>query len=146
MQKGFTLIELMIVVAIIGVLAAIAVPAYQLYMVRAKVTEGLELTIPYKTIIVENVGTGASDLTKGLPNFAPTNIVADIETSKDTGKITISYTDKAQNIQLFLTPYDGAEGVTAIAATVVPVKQITWVCSVDRPENEKYVPANCRGH
>src|SRR6202142_1670148 len=60
MQKGFTLIELMIVIAIIGILAAIAIPAYQNYTIRAQVSEGLSLADGYKTSISEyyaNYGT-----------------------------------------------------------------------------------------
>jgi type IV pilus assembly protein PilA len=60
MQKGFTLIELMIVIAIIGILAAIAIPAYQNYTIRAQVTEGISLADTYKTAIAEfyqNLGT-----------------------------------------------------------------------------------------
>ncbi len=59
MQKGFTLIELMIVVAIIGILAAIAIPAYQDYTIRAQVTEGLNLAADLKAAVAENyAGSG----------------------------------------------------------------------------------------
>ena len=143
-QKGFTLIELMIVVAIIGILAAIAIPAYQDYIVRSKVTEGLNLASSYKTVIAENAGNGASDLSLGIPNFVATKNVASIAAAPTTGVITITYTADAKSVVISLTPKDGAETGTAIQNKKVPVNQISWVCAVDSTANSKYVPANCR--
>src|SRR4029453_18662546 len=76
-QQGFTLIELMIVVAIIGILAAVALPAYQDYTVRAKVTEGLVLASGAKTIVAENAANG-KNFNSGYTAPAATNNVASV--------------------------------------------------------------------
>jgi type IV pilus assembly protein PilA len=97
LQKGFTLIELMIVVAIIGILAAIAIPAYSDYTVRSKVTEGLALAASAKTSVSE--GWQSGDVT-GVnaaaaawnAGFAPTKYVATLTVSTDgLGTISITY-------------------------------------------------------
>lgn len=65
-QKGFTLIELMIVIAIIGILAAVALPAYQDYTIRGRVSEGMALASPVKVIVGDNAASGTPDANGGL--------------------------------------------------------------------------------
>jgi type IV pilus assembly protein PilA len=141
-QKGFTLIELMIVVAIIGILAAIAIPAYQDYTIRARVTEGLSFAASAKTTVAENAMNGVNPLDRGWTSPPATLDVTSVGVAGTTGVITITYTARAGGGNLTLTPQSSA---AAIAAGTIPPNAITWVCGAtgDTLAN-KYRPANCR--
>jgi type IV pilus assembly protein PilA len=157
MQKGFTLIELMIVVAIIGILAAVALPAYQDYTVRAKVTEGLALAGSAKTAIAENAAN-AAPFASGWTSPAATANVASLAINATTGAITITYQTAIDNgATLTLTPVDGstAAGVALAAGTIPSAGSISWICKAAGSTNantaatagtikSKYVPASCR--
>jgi type IV pilus assembly protein PilA len=160
-QQGFTLIELMIVVAIIGILAAVALPAYQDYTVRAKVTEGVSLASSAKIAIAENAANGAP-FDSGWTSPAETKNVASVAISQTTGVITITYASSIDSgATLTLTPLNGSTTAggalvgTSASSTVPSAGSISWVCASKGSTNantalvkgtiqDKYVPASCR--
>lgn len=143
-QRGFTLIELMIVVAIIGVLAALALPAYQDYTVRSRVSEALVLASAAKTLVGENAASGAS-LESGFVTPSSTQNVNFLSIQAG-GQIGVVTTTKAGGGGLTLTP--SAEGVSLSQGTP-PSGVITWDCAAASVNGfsalaAKYLPADCR--
>ena len=136
-QKGFTLIELMIVIAIIGILAAIAIPAYQNYTIRAQVTEGLNLADGWKTSVSEfyaQNGTFPASVTNAAGSASNTVMYA---VGASTGKyvsgvtvvkgaITVTYSNTA--------PYVANKAIAAQTLALTPYlsanNDIVWVCGL----------------
>lgn len=142
-QKGFTLIELMIVVAIVGILAAVAIPAYSDYTTRAKVSEGLSLASAAKTLVTENAQFGSADLGNGFNAPDATTNVTSIGIASGTGVITVTYTTAvapAGSNTMVLTPQVNGGGLTAGTPAD---DNITWTCNAGTLA-DNLLPANCR--
>ena len=145
MQKGFTLIELMIVVAIIAILAAIALPAYQDYVVRSRVSEAAVAADGLKTLIVENASNGkACDSGFTTPTVDTQNVLATkTKINNTTGVIDITTSAIAGNGVLEFVPTSA--GAALACGTTIPAEATQWACNgAGTTIAKKYLPAECR--
>jgi type IV pilus assembly protein PilA len=156
-QQGFTLIELMIVVAIIGILAAVALPAYQTYTIKAKVSEGILATSQCRTAVAEVYQTGTTSTLPGANGWGCENstgtaskYVQTVQTD-DNGVITVTLTGAsdlgpANGKAIQLVPADAA-GTALVAANSVGGTQVgAFKCgpAATNAIDKKYLPGSCK--
>ncbi|AWH54501.1 prepilin-type cleavage/methylation domain-containing protein [Stenotrophomonas sp. ESTM1D_MKCIP4_1] len=131
-QKGFTLIELMIVIAIIAILAAIALPAYSDYTKKAKVAEVI--------LAASSARTAVSEYAAGNGSLPPTDWKTEVQSSK-----FVSGVEWKSNTIVATSTVPGATGTITLIPTLQSNGQVTWVCGKTGDVDAKYRPGTCQG-
>ena len=134
-QKGFTLIELMIVVAIIGILAAVALPAYQDYTIRAKVSELILAASSARTCVTEAYQSNGGSF--------PSTLASDCSIAA-VGKVASAAVGSA-NIQVWAVSSAVGAALTVVMTPSQAGGTLTWTCSGNGTNVAKYLPQSCRG-
>lgn len=139
LNQGFTLIELMIVVAIVAILASLAIPQYSAYTTRARMTEGLVLASTAQDVVADflnsgNGGGAATGYSTGFTWSGTTANVQQIAVDAATGNIKIVYTAAAGGGTLYLNPYTSSSGVisplpTGTSSFMPPSAALQWQCA-----------------
>lgn len=168
-EKGFTLIELMIVIAIVATLAAIAIPSYQTYVIRSKVSEGFSLAAAAKMAVAEAYTSTTNGSIAAYPGTGPVLVgsypfshtastdvasiaiagIANVQApAMNEGEITITFAGQvgaALGAPLILTPGSGVVGASARPSAPLNLRApIVWGCGINSTAAFMFVPATCR--